>query len=158
MRYAQHHFVPQFYLRRFTDNSGKVHVYDKDADKVFSTSPRNICTERGFYALPELYPDPLEMERQFSEIEQHASMITKEWIQKMNFDVSFDDPMVRIETSESVRDSMALYIATQMTRTSEARTILIQGISGLDAQSINTEIKRDIHTDFLWNNPTVYDA
>ncbi|MBB5719871.1 hypothetical protein FHR23_002827 [Stakelama sediminis] len=34
-----HHYVPQFHLRLFADNDGKLSVWDKHVDRVFATLP-----------------------------------------------------------------------------------------------------------------------
>jgi hypothetical protein len=35
----KHHYLPRYYLKGFTDNEGKFFVYDKQADKIFPSSP-----------------------------------------------------------------------------------------------------------------------
>ena len=50
----QHHFVPRFYLERFTDPKGHVWTFDKSTDKVFATSPSKLARESGFYEAPTL--------------------------------------------------------------------------------------------------------
>ena len=42
------HYVPRFYLRSFTDDSGYLSVVRRDADglkPVFRTRPENVCAE-----------------------------------------------------------------------------------------------------------------
>ena len=43
------HFVPQFYLKSFTDNNGLLHVFDRKEDTYFTCKPENICLERNLY-------------------------------------------------------------------------------------------------------------
>jgi len=43
------HYVPSSYLRRFTDERGRLWVFDKATGKAFWSSPRNIAKEEGFY-------------------------------------------------------------------------------------------------------------
>lgn len=43
------HYVPQFLLRRFTDENGQMHVYDKHRRKSFVSSTRNVASENYFY-------------------------------------------------------------------------------------------------------------
>ena len=143
-----HHYVPQFYLRRFVASDGQIWVYDKDTDKIFHTSPRNIAAERGFYTLGQFFPDPCEMEKQFSRIEQEAAKITEDWLNHLNIEQPID-------ISGITRQVMSLYITTQLLRTSESRTILLQGIKGADVQSIDKKSQREIHIDLLWNLPMV---
>ena len=44
----QHHFVPRFYLERFTNVDGYVWTLDKVTDKVFPTSPSKLARASGF--------------------------------------------------------------------------------------------------------------
>lgn len=67
----QHHYIPQFYLRGFSDRGfgdkrGRVCVVDLRAKKCFTTSPENIAQVRDFYAFenPEGEVD-LRIETQF---------------------------------------------------------------------------------------------
>ena len=48
----QHHFVPRFYLERFTNLDGRVWTLDKVTDKVFATSPSKLARASGFYEAP----------------------------------------------------------------------------------------------------------
>jgi len=49
-----HHYVPQFYLRRFCDAAGRLWAWDREADRVFIASPRSVAAERSFYYLDVL--------------------------------------------------------------------------------------------------------
>jgi Protein of unknown function (DUF4238) len=74
-----HHYVSQFYLRRFTDSTGKLWVWDRKRDRVFSTRPTSVAAESNFYSLPylsELGHDPLTMEKQFADLEGEVAAIT----------------------------------------------------------------------------------
>lgn len=56
------HYVPQTYLRRFTNEQGKLFVYDKLADKVFASTPADVAQERLFYDFPARTIDGLELD------------------------------------------------------------------------------------------------
>lgn len=43
------HFVPQFYLRYFSDDGHSLWVYDKQRDKLYCTNKKDICVERDIY-------------------------------------------------------------------------------------------------------------
>lgn len=43
------HYVPEFYLKRFTDNDGKVWVYDKKHKREYKSKPTNICVQNNLY-------------------------------------------------------------------------------------------------------------
>ena len=148
MEYSLHHFVPQFYLRRFTDSDGLLWVYDKDDDRVFSATPRSLATERGFYTLPDFFPDPALLERQFADLEERAALITQDWLDQLKPGHSVEIPAIN-------REIMSLYLTTQLLRTSEARTLLLQGIKNPRVTSGEGEIQRVLHTALLWNNEHV---
>lgn len=46
------HYVPVFYLKNFTDSSGKLQVYDRVEQKFLSPFPKNICCSRFLYETP----------------------------------------------------------------------------------------------------------
>ena len=123
-----HHYVPQFYLKRFVDDDGHVWVYDKDTDRVFASAPKNVAAEHGFYTLPDMFPEPSLLEGQFSELEGEAALITEDWLNHL-------EPGCSIEIPDVNREIMALYITTQLLRTSESRTLLLQGIEDLEFMS-----------------------
>ncbi len=78
-----HHYVPQFHLRRFADPTGRLRVWDRENDKIFSARPGSVAAESNFYFLPELAEqghDPLTMERQFADLEGEVSAITGQWL------------------------------------------------------------------------------
>lgn len=51
-RTEDQHFVPQFYLRGFTNGSGGMFCYDKLADKSYPTSTAAAAQEPYFYEIP----------------------------------------------------------------------------------------------------------
>jgi len=148
MEYSLHHFVPQFYLRRFADSVGLLWVYDKDSDRVFSATPKNLAAERGFYTLPDSFPDPSLLERQLSDLEEQAASITQDWLNHLR-------PGHSVEIPGTNRRIMSLYVTTQLLRTSEARTLLVQGIRSPEGPPEEGDIQRALHIAFLWNNQLV---
>ena len=143
-----HHFVPQFYLKRFVGPDGLLWVYDKDTDHVFQASPRNLAAEHGFYSLPDAFPDSALMEQQLSDVEQGAALITEDWLGRL-------EPGGYLEIPDVNRETMSLYIATQLLRTSEARTMLVQHITSLEGRSIEEETQRALHIELLWDDEIV---
>ena len=60
-----HHYIPQFYLRGFSEGSGKrcqIKVMESENGRIFETNPKNVCTERDFnrIEIPGFKPDALE--------------------------------------------------------------------------------------------------
>lgn len=58
-----HHYVPQFYLRRFTDRGGQLWVWDKLKDRIFQANPKKVAAENNFYWMQELADAGLRDER-----------------------------------------------------------------------------------------------
>ncbi|WP_454884905.1 DUF4238 domain-containing protein [Sphingomonas oryzagri] len=55
----QHHYLPQFYQRRWTGDDGKLVVFERPIDRVISKRrfPRETAKEAGLYAIPGA-PEP----------------------------------------------------------------------------------------------------
>lgn len=70
--YANHHYIPQFYLRGFSDGVGrkaKVFVFDSDSKKSFSTLVLNIGSKRHFNRVEAHGVAPNYLEDGMSEVE-----------------------------------------------------------------------------------------
>ena len=119
-----HHYVPQFYLRRFTDKEGMFWVWDKRRDRVFRTSPKHVAAGSNFYRLyefAEVGRDPLTMEKQFSDVEGDVSQITDEWLDWLHE----AKPLEPMNIPKANREIVSLYIALQFCRTADAREIIL---------------------------------
>lgn len=46
---VKEHYVPQFYLKEFADESGKLHVYNFKSNKILRQSSSNICFINNLY-------------------------------------------------------------------------------------------------------------
>ena len=118
-----HHWVPQFYLRRFADPDGRIWAWDRRRDLIFPAGSKQIAGERHFYRMPELAKlgsDPLTMEKQLADLESNAAAITHKWlgcVRDMN-------PGDRMEIPVEDRETMALFIALQFYRTKDVRELL----------------------------------
>src|SRR6185437_3960879 len=79
-----HHYVPQFYLKRFTDpRDGLLWVWDKTSDRIFHANPINVAAEANFYTMQELAEaghDPYTMEKQLSNVEGQMALVTDQWL------------------------------------------------------------------------------
>jgi hypothetical protein len=152
-----HHYVPQFYLRRFTDASGHLWLWDRDQDRVFRTRPNGVAAENNFYwheELAALGHDPLVMEKQFSQLEGEVAKITGQWLEWLP-DMK---PMEKVEVPNVNRELVSLYVALQFVRTADAREILAafaeQKVYGKPVAG--TE-KRLLHLDMLWKD-SIYEG
>ena len=146
-----HHYVPRFYLSRFTDSRSKIWVLDKQENKVFPSTPNNIGGQNQFYRLDELAEhdiDPLEMEKQFADLEYQVSNITSNWFQQLT-------KSEKLEIPEINRDLMSLFIVTQLLRTVEAREILVQFTSAVKKDYDPISDAKNLHATLLWNDDLV---
>jgi len=147
-----HHYVPQFYLRRFADARGRIWVWDKLKDSIFSTNPKNVAAESDFYTMRELGNaghDPYTMEKQLSGIEADVSLVTTQWLDWFA-DLELGE---RIEIPKTNREIVALFIAVQYLRTADTRDIL--SALGKVAPADSEERTR-LHTTLLWDLEIVH--
>lgn len=147
----RHHYVPQFYLRRFTDEREGFWVWDKKEDRVFRASPTSIAVETDFYKIHDFVPlghDPYLMEKQLGGIEDETSMITGQWINWLRE----INPLERIEIPAINRQIVARFIALQYLRTADTREILgaIYQRDNPDKPFDDEEASK-LHTTALWN-------
>lgn len=65
----KHHYVPQFYLRGFTGDDGKLLATDRPSGKTFRTNPKNVAAQRDFNTVDIEDLDPQIVERGLAEFE-----------------------------------------------------------------------------------------
>lgn len=82
----KHHYLPQFYLKEFTDQYGKLSIFDKETKKILSSQkPENVAVTGHLYTqIDESGQNDFRLEKALSEIENLASLITKELIAGKN--------------------------------------------------------------------------
>jgi len=74
---ADQHYVPQLLLRGFaTPKRKQVYVFDKQTEKVFRSSVRNLACERGFYDLDD-DGDPERLDRWLRQLEEQTAPIIR---------------------------------------------------------------------------------
>lgn len=49
----RNHYIPQFYLKSFSNNAGKIFVLDKQDSKVFCTTTQNIGLAKNLYTITD---------------------------------------------------------------------------------------------------------
>jgi hypothetical protein len=146
-----HHYVPQFYLRRFADADGKFWVWDKAKDRTFRATAKTIAAETDFYWLHEferMGHDPLTMEKQLSDLEGQVALITAQWLEWAE----------SLPAGETIpipppnREIVARYIALQFLRTADRKELLCalyeQEHPG---ETLTHEERTGLHTTLLWN-------
>jgi Protein of unknown function (DUF4238) len=80
---ANHHYVPQFYLRGFSAGSGRqaqIFVFDSDMKKSFTTLIRNIGNKRHFNRIEVHDADPNALEDGLAKIEAEIAVHLQEVI------------------------------------------------------------------------------
>ncbi|MGE6759488.1 DUF4238 domain-containing protein [Corallococcus interemptor] len=66
----KHHYVPQFYLKRFADGKGQLRVVErKPPCRKYISNVKDVAAERLFYRLETAEGDSLQLEKTLSEIE-----------------------------------------------------------------------------------------
>src|SRR5579863_4449167 len=76
-----HHWVPQFYLRQFSDpKTSQVFVVDFVDRRAYRTSPKNICAERDFNRVDAEGLSADALEASLSTFENAAAIAVRELV------------------------------------------------------------------------------
>lgn len=74
----RHHYVPKFILRNFADNNGKLHCFDKESDRIYEASPRDVFVKKHGYTQQSADGSrSAPVETQLMELEGRASRVTR---------------------------------------------------------------------------------
>ena len=149
-----HHYVPQFYLRRFKGTNDRLWIWDKGNDRVFTTGPGSIAAETNFYYLSELAEaghDPMTMEKQLAHIEAKVSAITGQWLDW----IRECGPGDRLVVPEINREIVSLFLTLQILRTADARSILTTFANSFGHNVEADSERRAFHTALLWDEQIV---
>lgn len=145
-----HHYVPRFYLERFTNADGRLWAWDKTRDVSFPTSPSGVAAETHFYRqddLAEAGHDPLTLEKQLADIERQVASITGQWIDWLA-DLAHGE---KVPIPQINREEVSLFLCLQYLRTRDTREI----IAALASESqLSEQEQRRLHTTVLWDEPT----
>lgn len=76
------HYVPQFYLRNFTNGNGKIYVYDINRNNQYITTPAKECYSKYFYDIETEY---LSM---FCDSDNISAEVVDNYIRILNENVS----------------------------------------------------------------------
>lgn len=151
----RHHYVPQFYFERFTDDSGLFWVWDKANDRIFRSGPQSIAVEVDFYRLhefEEVSHDPWIMEKQLSDLERETARITEQWIDW----IRVLQPGEKIPIPQINREIVSPFMAIQFLRTSDSREVLCSFIEEVETSKILTrQQKTNIHVQLMWDEDLI---
>ena len=153
-----HHYVPQFYLKRFADANGHFYVWNKTTKNIFKSTPTGVAAEKYFYRVPEFIGtevDPQFLEKDLAVLEGISAEITQGWINIL------DDMQVldKITISPDDRWQIATFISVQCLRTAEQRGILASFASENDSykSGISPDEKINLHAYMLCRRGLVED-
>lgn len=104
------HYVPEFYLKNFSQNGKQIFVYDKVVQKSFSSSISSIASQEGFYDNSKKQ----SIETEIGEVESKTGIVLKELIE------SLDSNHFSVVT-EPQKNTLIQFIWLQMNRTLESR-------------------------------------
>lgn len=146
---ANHHFIPQFYLRGFADGVGsqaRLFTFDSETRKSFTTRVRNVGSRRYFNRVEAEGIDPDAIEDAMAEIEGEISVHLAEVVEAERFpseehfnsvlnliaNVSVRNPRLRANISaahkEIARRMMDLSLVTEDTWLREAQKMKESGV------------------------------
>ncbi len=144
-----HHYVPQFYLRRFADAKGRFWVWDKTNDRVFQSTSASIAAESDFYRLREfekLGRDPYILEKQLADMEGQTAAVTGQWLTWLRA----MEPGQKIPIPKANRYIVARFMAVQFLRTVDTREILSL-LATDDGSEMPSKKGGDLHAELLWD-------
>ncbi len=117
------HYVPQFYLKKFINEVGKLEILDCEHRKIVqSRTPKSVCYEEYFYsANNELDEASQEIEKEFERIETKISDAYGGIVERfINFkEITLDDKIL-ISTFMSMQYLRGPYMRKQIKRMSES--------------------------------------
>jgi len=112
------HYVPRFYLKRFSRNEKLIFCFDKAQKKSFPSNIENIANERYFYDLSAEEEARLGikqfMEKYFHPVESSTCFILNQLINQLNSSAEFDLESEQINV-------LSEYLHYQFIRTKEYR-------------------------------------
>jgi hypothetical protein len=128
-RVKKQHYVPQFYLRRFTDERGLVHVFDKFTTQGFKTPVANVASETGFYDIPRELADGLDdpqiVEKALERVEQGFAKALEDVLEELPLHrrkLGLERKIIHRKR----REALAYALAIQIARTRQARNFNIE--------------------------------
>lgn len=118
------HYVPQFYLKRFSNDKGKLWVFDKKTKKCFESITRDICYVDYLYeyvANDSAFSNgkhilPNDIENQFAESEGKWAQLVKTVLNKLSIQIN---PNALIITSKE-RNELYDFINNLLVRNPKA--------------------------------------
>jgi len=114
------HYVPQLYLRNFTNDRGKLHVYDILRDNPYVTSPAKECYEKYFYDIDtEIFKLFTDSKENYEELVDDRIRLLNEKVSSilLNFLNTIKDEKVDFQFEREDRNKLYNFIVLQVIRT-----------------------------------------
>lgn len=116
------HYVPQSYLARWTDESGLLHVFNKETGETFRANPRNVASQNYFYDSPG---SQSRVEHVLAKIEDESAKIQVSVLEELRVRRNRRGPVQRQLLHRRDKCALALNISHQIARTERARDSLL---------------------------------
>jgi uncharacterized protein DUF4238 len=137
-RTKKQHYNPRLHLKRFTNGSGKLYVYDKFTNKMFPAGVDDVGHENHFFTFPELDGDRgagAHFEGFFGPAEDAAAPVIESILEQV------DSGVVSGIVSSDAKRPLARFLALQHLRTKVGRA---RAIAGRDAMArAVTELEKE---------------
>ena len=110
----RHHLLPQFYMRAFADDTGRVRVVERGTGREYTTGPANVFVERDYYTVSSVNAedDHSLIEGLYSQVETVAAPVFEQ-LRAGEFPLEGQD-----------RSEFASFIALQVSRGRSFRTLM----------------------------------
>jgi len=115
------HYVPQFYLKKFAQEDGKLWIFDKSTKESFKSNVKNVACETGFYDIPKNIASK-DVDTQI--VEKMLSNIEHDFSKAIGDILTSVDEKQNIDPSQ--KQDMAFFVTIQLLRTREHRTGYVQ--------------------------------
>ena len=146
----RHHYTPVFYLKRFADADGRLHIVSRDTGKRWTSNPENTGLEKDFYTLEDMPEgeDQYFIEKSFAEFEGKAASVLDEIIDsraipkdKDRFDIlrppGFFGPAFRLlNTDATIPLSSRVALVGRFEDTPERLELNAQSVGSVNAKTI----------------------
>ena len=125
----RHHYVPKFHIRRFADERGKVHAYDRtQAKHRRNQSPRNVLIKRDLYRATTLDED-----QQF-EIEHILALGEAKWSEAIRSIVK--QGVVSIDLIPDIAEYLAFQHVRTLQHRYDMRAVMDHFAAGIEVMEL----------------------
>jgi hypothetical protein len=127
------HYVPQFYLKRFSDNGKTIFVFDKESKVVRKANISDVAEQRFFYDFPKEIAENADIqmfEKVFAKAEQRFKEVLEQFIESPEREITLKQ-----------KHEISPHIAMQWMRTKEFRETIIEGYEKVGQANIELLMK-----------------